>query len=333
MSRRMFMTTAMALAATMVLGATTADAQNVRLRYAHVGAEGDIQHWYAEQAAKKIPEVTEGRVTVQVFPNSQLGGVQELIDGVKSGSISMGHHEFASLARLSKDIAVFNAPFVYRDGAHALSATDPQKSDVLQDFNKELVAQGNMRIIGRLFRGARQMTAKQAVYSPADLQGKPFRGVPLQLWTTMIKGFGAIPTPVEVSELPTALMTGMVIGQENPLTMINANKLYEVQTHVMLTGHMQNVLPVFINERSWNQINEKDRTAILGALEALAQETLQMATKAEQDLIGELKKRGMTFITAQDGLKVDEFRQRVSAEVAKDFPSWKAHMDRITAIK
>src|SRR5918993_533138 len=79
----------------------------------------------------------------------------------------------------------------------------------------------------------------------------------------MIRGFGAIPTPVEVAELPTALMTGMVIGQENPLTMINANKLYEVQSHVMLTGHMQNVLPVFVNERAWQSISEKDRNAIL----------------------------------------------------------------------
>src|ERR671917_1258610 len=194
-------------------------AQQVRLRYAHVGSEGDIQYWFAEEAAKKIPQVTGGRVTVQVFPNSQLGGVQEMIDGVKSGSITVGHHEFASLDRLVKDIAVFNAPFVYRDGAHALAATDPRKSEVLQEFNKKLVADGNMRIVGRLFRGARQMTAKQAVYSPSDLQGKRFRGVPIQLWTTMIRGFGAIPTPVEVAELPTALMTGMVVGQENPLTM------------------------------------------------------------------------------------------------------------------
>jgi len=68
------------------------EAQQVLLRYAHVGSEGDIQFWYAEQVAKKIPEVTAGRVKVTVFPNSQLGGVQELIDGVKIGSISMGHH-------------------------------------------------------------------------------------------------------------------------------------------------------------------------------------------------------------------------------------------------
>jgi TRAP-type C4-dicarboxylate transport system substrate-binding protein len=177
------------------------------------------------------------------------------------------------------------------------------------------------------------MTAKQAVYSPADLQGKRFRGVPIQLWTTMIRGFGAIPTPVEVAELPTALMTGMVIGQENPLTMINANKLYEVQTHVMLTGHMQNVLPVFVNERAWQAIAEKDRTAILDALDGIAQDTLRQADKAEQDLVDELKKKGMTFITEKDGLKVGEFREKVSAEIAKDFPTWKPYMDRIAAMK
>jgi tripartite ATP-independent transporter DctP family solute receptor len=288
MKRRSLLVSGLALLAGLAVSSAS-QAQQVRLRYAHVGAEGDIQHWYADQAAQRIPKATEGRVTVNVFPNSQLGGVQELIDGVRSGSISVGHHEFASLARLVKDIAVFNAPFVYRDGAHALAATDPRKSEVLKEFNDKLVAEGGMRIIGRLFRGARQMTAKQAIYSPADLQGKPFRGVPLQLWTTMIRGFGAIPTPVEVSELPTALMTGMVIGQENPLTMINANKLYEVQTHVMLTGHMQNVLPVFINERVWRSIGEKDREAILNTLDTLADETLQMAQKAEQDLIAELK--------------------------------------------
>lgn len=331
--RREFMAGAGALAAVGLAGTRNAFAQQTRLRYAHVGSEGDIQYWFGEEAAKRIPKATDGRVQIQVFPNSQLGGVQELIDGVRSGAISMGHHEFASLAKLSKDIAVFNAPFIYRDGAHALAATDPQKSEVLIEFNEKLAKDGGMRIIGRLYRGARQMTAKQAVRAPADLQGKPFRGVPLQLWTTMIKGFGAIPTPVEVAELPTALMTGMVIGQENPLTMINANKLFEVQSHVMLTGHMQNVLPVFINERVWQGLTEQDRKTILTEFETMAQETLKAGTKAEEDLIAELKKKGMTFITEADGLKLPEFREKVIAEVNKDFPTWKPYIDRISAIR
>lgn len=333
MLKRNFLLPALAALAAVGMQAVPLQAQEINLRYAHVGSEGDIQYWFAEQAAERIPAATEGRVTVTVFPNSQLGGVQETIDGVRSGTIAMAHHEFASLARLAQDIDVFNAPFVYRDGAHALSATDPASSEILQEFNERLIEGGDMRIIGRLFRGARQMTANQPVRSPADLQGKPFRGVPLQLWTTMVQGFGAIPTPVEVSELPTALMTGMVVGQENPLTMINANRLYEVQSHVMLTGHMQNVLPVFINEAAWQRIGEADREAILAALDEMAQETLETAMRAEQELIAELEGHGMTFITVDDGLEIEAFRESVGAQVAQDYPTWKPYMERIGAIQ
>lgn len=323
----------MAAVAALSLGALSAQANTVTIRYAHVGSEGDIQYWFAEEFAKRVQERTEGRVAVQVFPNSQLGGAQETVDGVRSGAIPLAHHEFASLARLLPDIAAFAAPFAYRDGRHAMAATDPNSSEVMQDLSQQLVDAANIRIIGRLYRGARQMTANIPVYSPADLAGQRFRGVPLQLWTTMIAGMGAIPTPVEVAELPTALMTGMVIGQENPLTMINANKLYEVQTHVMLTGHMQNVLPVFINEGAWQSIPEADRAIVAEIAAEIGEETLELGLQAEVNLIDELKGKGMTFITEADGLKVEEFRTSVGAEVAKDFPTWAPLIERIRAIQ
>lgn len=305
----------------------------VRIRYAHVGSEGDIQHWFADEVAKRINTETQGRVIVQVFPNSQLGGVQETIDGVRSGAIPMAHHEFASLARLVPDIAVFAAPFVYRNGTHAMAATDPAGSEIMKELSAKLVSSANVRIIGRLYRGARQMTAKMAVYSPADLKDKRFRGVPLQLWTSMIKGMGAIPTPVEVGELPTALMTGMVIGQENPLTMINANKLFEVQTHVMLTSHMQNVLPLFINERTWQSIPTADRAIIERVAADVGAETLRLGQESEVALIEELKKKGMVFVTEKDGLKVEEFRKSVGAQIRTDFPSWGPYIERIMAVR
>lgn len=331
MTRRHLICAAAALV--LGLGAVPPAGAQVRIRYAHVGSEGDIQHWFADQVAKRVNAETQGRVVVQVFPNSQLGGVGETIDGVRSGAIPMAHHEFASLARLTPEIAVFAAPFTYRDGAHAMAATNPARSEVMRELSGKLVASANIRIIGRLYRGARQMTAKMAVYSPADLKDKRFRGVPLQLWTSMIKGMGAIPTPVEVGELPTALMTGMVIGQENPLTMINANKLFEVQTHVMLTSHMQNVLPLFINERTWQSIPAADRAIIEKVAAEVGAETLRLGQDSEVALIGELKGKGMIFVTEQDGLKVEEFRRAVGAQIRTDFPSWTPYIERIVAVK
>lgn len=308
-----------------------ARAQTV-LRYAHVGFEGDIQYWYAEEFAKQVNARLAGRRQVNVFPAGQLGGVQETIDGVRSGAVAIAHHEYSSLAPLLPEMAVFNAPFIYRDGPHAMRATDPNSAELMKELNEKLIRTRGVRIIGRLYRGARQMTAKMAVHSPADLANKPFRGVPIRLWTSMIKGFGANPTPVEVQELTTALLTGLVIGQENPLTMINANKLYEVQSHVMLTSHMQNVLPVFVNERAWQAMTQADRDAVTQIAEQVGQQTLEQGMRAERELIAELTRRGMTFVTEENGLKLAEFRTSVNRQIREDFPDWGPLIERISAV-
>lgn len=320
--------------ATVALGFVLAtSAHAAELRYAHVGAEGDIQTRYAEEAAREIGQATNGEVTIQVFPASQLGGVAELVDGVRLGSISMGHHDFASLARIVPEVAVFNAPFIYRDGAHAVAATNPATSPAVQDINEKLVAEGGVRIIGRIYRGARHITSNFPVQSPADLAGKPFRAVPLDLWVSMVKGFGATPTPVEVSELPTALMTGLVVGQENPVTMIAANKLYEVQSHLAMTGHMQSILAVFVNEEAWQGLTDEQRATITEILDKKAEESLQWAEESEAELVEQLKGHGMTVITEADGLDIAAFRDGVLKQIRADFPSYEPYIEQIAAIQ
>ena len=152
-----------------------------------------------------------------------------MVDGIKSGAIAMGHHDFASLGKILPATAVFNTPFVYRDAAHSLRATDARTSLALQEINKQLVDKGGMRIVGSFFQGTRHLTSKEKVLSPKDMAGKKYRGVPVKLWSSMLTGMGAVATPVEVSELATALATGLVVGQENPLPNIFNLKLYEAQ--------------------------------------------------------------------------------------------------------
>ncbi|WP_280542399.1 TRAP transporter substrate-binding protein [Chromohalobacter sp. 11-W] len=317
--------------AALALGlSTTASAET--LRYAHVGAEGDLQTRYAAEAAKEINEATEGNISVQVFPASQLGGVAEMVDGVRMGSIGMGHHDFASLARIVPEAAVFNAPYVYRDAEHALHATAPE-SPAVQKINQQLIEEGGVRIIGRIYRGKRHISSNFAVKSPEDLDNKPFRAVPLDLWVSMVKGFGATPTPVAVSELPTALMTGLVVGQENPLTMINANQLYEVQSHVSLTGHMDSVLAVFVNEKAWQSLDESDRSAIKKVLDEKAEQSLQWAESSEDELVQTLTDKGMTVLDEDDGLDVEAFREQVRAQVDQDFPNFKPYIDMISKVE
>ena len=305
----------------------------VKLRYAHVGVANAPQTLYADEVAKRVKERTAGRVEIQVFANSQLGGVGEMVDGIKSGAIAMGHHDFASLGKILPNTAVFNTPFVYRDAAHAMRATDPRTSAALQAINKELVEKGGMRIVGSLFQGTRQLTSKERVLSPKDMAGKKYRGVPVKLWSTMLTGMGAVATPVEVSELATALATGLVVGQENPLPNIFNLKLFEVQKFVMMTDHMQSVLAVFVNEKTWQGVPAADRKIVEDTMAEVGRKTLDWDRDTAARYRKDLEGKGMTFVEAKDGLDVEGFRKAVLAQVNKDFPEWTSLIEQIRAVK
>ena len=319
------------LVAAVGMGFTSASAE-VTLRYAHVGAEGEGQTRYAEELAQRVEEATEGRVKIEVFPNSQLGNLSEMLDAVRIGAIQMAHHDFSSLDRFYEDVAVFNAPYAYRDAEHAMRATGPD-SPVLQEINEKLIENAGIRIVGNLYRGARHLTARYPVYSPADMAGKRFRGVPIQLWSTMLEGMGAIPTPVEISEIMPALMTGLVDGQENPLNNIIARKMYEANKYLMLTGHMESVLATFVNEAAWQAIPQEDRAIVEGVLRELAADTLDWYRESEAEEIAFLKEQGVTVIDEAAGLDLDAFRKGVRAQMQKDYPGWQPYLDRIDAIE
>lgn len=309
------------------------EAEVIEIRYAHVGVPGEPQTRYAAELAALIEEKTEGRIDVTVFPNSQLGNVSEMVDGVAAGTIGMAHHDFASLGKFNEDMSVFNAPFIYRDREHAIASTNVASSPVLRQLNEQLIDEAGMRVLGSHFRGARQLTATFPVYEPADLRGEKIRGVPLALWMTMLNGMGAIPTPVEITELHTALMTGVVVGQENPLTNIYAQKFYEVQNYVMMTSHMMSVLALFINEDLWQSIPERDQDLMMEAVEEMAALSLVWAEEDEADIRETLEDEGMTFITEDDGLRIDLFREAVNAQLREDFPDWSGYIEEIQQIR
>lgn len=305
----------------------------VTLRYAHVGIAGEIQTRYADGLAEMIKERTKGAVEIQVFPNSQLGGANEMVDGVRSGAIDMGHHDFATLGKFYDDVAVFNAPYIYRDSKHALAATNPETSEALREINKELISRANIRIIGSNYRGARELSMNVPVYQPSDLNGRKVRGTPVALWMSMLKGMGAIPTPVEITELYTALMTGLVEGQENPITNIYAQKFHEVQKYIMMTNHMQSVLSVFINEKSWQKISPENQKIMAECLQEMATRSLEWTNAEEAPVRKTMEDYGVTFIEEKDGLRNDLFKEAVNAQVAKDFPTWPKYINMIQNMK
>ncbi len=131
----------------------------------------------------------------------------------------------------------------------------------------------------------------------------------------------------------TALRTGVVDGQENPLNNIIAQKFYEVQPYIMMTSHMESVLALFINEGVWQKLPARDRGLFEEAATEMGQRSLQWAdesVKKDQDF---LRSQKVTIIEAKDGLNLNAFRTSVGAQMAKDFPNWTAHIQKIQAIQ
>lgn len=315
----------------MVALAMPATAQTV-LRYAHVGAPGETQTRYADELAELVHEKTEGRIELQVFPGAQLGNTQQMVDSVSNGSIAMAHHDISSLSRFEEDIGVFNAPFLFNSPEAAMRATAPGTSPLLEEFNERLVQNGDIRVVANLYRGARQLTLKEPIHSPDDLAGKKIRVPTVELWISMVNGMGAIPTPLEITEVMPALVTGLVDGQENPLNNIRAQKFYEPNPYVIMTSHMESALVVFVNDSMWQDLDAGDRALIEEAFVEMAERSLQWEAEEVEGHMDYMKSQGVIFVTEADGLDRAAFQERVNAQLLQDYPNWADYIERLTAV-
>jgi tripartite ATP-independent transporter DctP family solute receptor len=288
---------------------------------------------YADLLARLVAEKTGGDVTIDVYPSSQLGGVREMIEGAQLGIVKLGHNSFAAFSPFLPEIAVFNFPYIFEDVDHAVRATDPRYSPVIREMNERLIASANLRIVGSFFFGIRRLTTSNfPVHSPADLRGRKIRAIPLPIWISMVEGFGAIPTPVDFSELPTALATGIVDGQENPVNAIYSARMFETQEYLILTDHIIDVLLVYMNNDTFVELSEEHREALLEAHREAAAEARRISEELQRSMIDTLRGLGMQVISPENGLDREAFRAAVTAHVSRDFPDWARYIESIRAL-
>ena len=318
--RSMMLTTTGALAATALGGRPVLSQTN--LRYGHMNAPGSIAGRAAEMLAEAIAAKTNGAVTVTVYPSSQLGKLQELAEAASTGTIALTHNTAAAVGSLYQPFAALDTPYLYQNVDHLMRVV-AQDSPVMQTLSEGLVDSAGVRVLTAFYFGTRQLTANRPVKTPADLEGVKIRAIPFPIYMAAVEGLGAVPVPVDWSEVPTALATGVVEGQENPVNVILSNKLYEVQSHLMLTGHIMGAEIVLINEQTWQGFDAETQNAISEAAAEVRQNASQLMLDQEDSDLVALKEAGMTVIGPDDGLQIDAFRascqQLVQERFADDY--------------
>lgn len=302
----------------LVLGAVQGEEKTITLRYAHMNPATSVAGIQATLFAKLVEDYTKGQVKIQVYPASQLGNLQEVAEGVSTGSIALCHNTMAAIGSLYEDFGALDTPYLYRDVNHLMKVTNPN-SAIMKRLNDGLVKTRNARVLYTFYFGTRELTAKKAIYSPDDLKGVKIRAIPFPIYTAAVEGMGAIAVPLDWSETPTALATGTVGGQENPIDTIYSSKLYDVQTHLMLTGHIMGAEIIILNEKTWDSFSPAIQAAVQKAANEASQKGTEMTIQKEAEELAQLKAKGMTVIGPENGLKLDAFKKKVSDEIDKRF--------------
>ena len=246
-----------------------------------------------KEAAEKIKAETNGRVDIEVFPNNQLGGDTDMLSQVRSGAIDIFPLSGLILQTLVPLAGINGIAFAFKDYATVWAAMDGE----LGAFIREAIAKAGLFTFDKcLDNGYRQITSStKPITTPDDLKGFKIRVPVSPLWTSLFKALGASPASINFSEVYSALQTKVVEGQENPLSIIQIAKLYEVQKYCSMTGHMWDGQWVLATGKMWAGL-PKDLQAIVlkNVSEAVVKQRDDMA-KLNETVEGDLKSRGMLF--------------------------------------
>lgn len=317
----------------LVGGAGSAFSADVELIYGHMNAPTSVAGLQAQWFADAVEKNTSGEVKVTVYPSSQLGKLQELAEQVSTGVIAMSHNTAGGIGALHAPFGALDTPYLYRDLDHLMKVTDIN-SPVMKTLNEGLIQDAGVRVLYSYYFGTRQLTCNQAIKTPADLAGVKIRSIPFPIYTTAVEGLGAVAIPVDWSEVPTALATGVVAGQENPVNVVLVHKLYDVQSHMMLTSHISAGQMVVINDGIWQSLSPEHKAGIMKAAEEVRMKATKTVKDQEDEELAQLKEKGMTIIGEAEGLDVQAFRTNVKKLVNEKFAAQYGELyKQIDAIK
>ncbi|MEX2543149.1 MAG: TRAP transporter substrate-binding protein [Trueperaceae bacterium] len=257
------------------LALTFAQAQ-ATLKLGHIRDTAHPTHLGALHFAELVEESTEGRVEVEVFPDSQLGGIQEMFVQLQTGDLEMVYGGINTLAFIGGGEAfdITAIPFLYRDYEHMREA-------LLADFFAPIIEEAEentgIHIINIAGDTApRGLSADRAIHGPEDFQRLRIRTAASEVVLRAMQRLGALPQQVPFSDLYVALRTGVVDAQENgAITVVNAS-LYEVQPYYMKTDYIRDIETFYVNPRVWESLSEADREAIHQATEEAGELVTQL---------------------------------------------------------
>ena len=305
----------------------TAAAQTV-MRISVSTAQNSHQGVAIDTLAKEVEKRTNGRYKIQTFYGGALGAEREAVEAVQLGTQELTWTSTGPIPNFVPEVKIFDIPFLFRDYAHARAVLDgPIGQDMLKKFESK-----GIKALAWGENGFRHMTNnKRPINNPEDMKGLKMRTMENPVHIQAYKGFGIIPTPMAFTEVFTALQQGTVDGQENPLSVITANKFEQVQKHLTLTGHVYSPGVFLMNKATFDKLPPADQQAFLEAAKVAAKANRDRVDADEKTAVKDLRTKGMQVVEAVDKTKYQAALAPVFADFEKQFG--KANIDKIRNYK
>lgn len=252
------------------------------------------------------------------------------IIAVARGNLDMTITSAQQLAEFVPEFSIFTAGYVHRDADHQVAVfNDP----LMAPFKQKVEDKLGIKLLAVMYLGRRQLNLRtdQKIMTPEDLSGVKLRMPGTSTWQFLGKALGASPTPMAFSEVYTALQTGAVDGQDNPLPTVVNSKFYEVTKQIILTSHIVDLNYIAFSQIVWDGLTPEQQTAVQHAATGTANYARAEQLKLESSLVGFLREEGLEIYEPDlDAFRDHVQRQYRESEYARDWP--KRLLEKINAL-
>lgn len=257
---------------------------------------------------KYVEEQSQGRIKMEVYHSGQLGGIIEVLEGVKAGTITMGYGSAGFLMRFVPKMGVYNLPYVWNK--------DRKKVWEILDgpYGQGLAKEGDkvgLKIFGYYENGFRHVTNnKRPIYTPDDLKGLKIRVISSPVYIESFKALGASPVPMDWTEVFSALQQGVIDGHENSINNVYDGKIYEVQKYLSLTGHANDIMVVYMNNKFYQDLPGDLRTIISESFRKSSLWQREENGRVNERLLAMIEQKGLMKVNRLTDEQIRVFQQR-----------------------
>ena len=235
----------------------------VNIKLAHVSSTDSLTHFVCEKFAERVKEKLGDKVEIKVYPNAALGSEAEMVESLQMGSLDAG--TFGRHSAIDSRLDVLNLPFLFENDEHAKKVLRGEEGLKIRQSLNEIMKSKNIIVLGWYETGFREITSNKKIESLDDMKGLLIRTPSTETLVKSFQTWGASPTAIDLSELYTALQSGVVDAQENPFQLIYTNKLYEVQKYLCITNHLMIPNQLVFSKKVWDSYPEDVKAALVEA--------------------------------------------------------------------